>query len=180
MSWQDFVFEPAQYQRLERMAQKRFPGREPLAEEAFTWALERLAEDSWARLGAFAERRSPWAYLATVFRNLLEDFSRARFGRPRPPAWLKRLGSLWVGVYKRLCLERQEPERIVAVLGAEEGEDAAETAREAISVIYGHIPDCGMSASEGPVDPASGRLDAAFRLIADTFQVGDGLDDHHE
>jgi RNA polymerase sigma factor (sigma-70 family) len=143
MDWQHLVFDPQarRVRLLERIARRRFRS-ESLADEAFNFALERLSADGWAMLGGFQERAKPVSFLVAVYANLLEDFARARFGRPRPPAWLARLGRLWKQVFTWLCLERQEPESIVARLAGPEGPDPEEI-DEMITVIFGRIPDCG-------------------------------------
>ena len=47
------------------------------------------------------------AYLHTAFRNTLEDHLRIKDGYPRPPEWIKRLGSAYERIYKLLCLENR-------------------------------------------------------------------------
>lgn len=143
MDWQTFVFNPtaAWMDRLSTLARRRF-GEGSLADEAFNFAFERISENRWELLSGFCGRSQPGSYLIAVFNNELEDFARKKFGRPRPPVWLDRLGETWLRVFKLLCLERREPETIVDQLCAR-NERHPDEVRLIIRTIRGKIPDCG-------------------------------------
>lgn len=97
-----------------------------LAEEASLFVLEQLAEDSWKRLKKFSAESSFKTYLASVTFRLLEDFSRKKFGRKRPPAWIQKLGGTWLHLFRLLCLQRvditEAVERIAQVFITEKKE----------------------------------------------------------
>lgn len=190
MDWQTFFFDQqAQWpDRLMQVARRRFV--DPvLAEEAYTAAFDRLVADNWSALGTYTGKSNPGSYLVTVFSNLLEDFSRSRFGRVRPPAWLSRLGSLWKRVFELLCLERREPETVVDHVSARETLDADEV-RRMIREIRAGVPSCGERtgafAEEGgmaEIDSTSTAQDAPETTLdrADVHQLlsvlGSLLDD---
>jgi RNA polymerase sigma factor (sigma-70 family) len=171
MDWQIFFFTPENDwpARLLKLARRRFPQDEVLAEEACTHVLSHLSADGWKRLGMFGGRSAPGTFLTACMRNALEDFSHARFGKPRPPAWLVRLGGLWLQVFKWLCLERT-PEPAISDRLAASQESTPEQVRSMVRTIRARHPNCGQSLhissldeindSEGraPIDPVA--LDA--------------------
>jgi len=88
-----------------RLAGRRF-GDDITAEEAALYVMEMLEKDDWAVLRSHRGSARLKTFFASVVYNLLEDFSRKRFGRVRPPLWLKKLGGVWMVLYRMLCLER--------------------------------------------------------------------------
>jgi len=84
VDWKSLVFESGWMQKLDQLAAKRF-GAGGLAEEAGNYVIEQLSNDNWASLTSFKGQCKPETYLHTVTNNYLEEFSRKRFGRPRPP-----------------------------------------------------------------------------------------------
>lgn len=156
--WQHFVFNPEGRwtERLMRLAERRFP--DPTASgAAYNFAFEKISENDWRLLDGYTGRAQPGTYLTAVFSRLLEDYARARYGRPRPPAWLRRMGELWQRVYRMLCLERVEPEAIVDSVAHGGGPPRADV-RRTIATIRARIPDCGQSRGEiAMADPAEAR-----------------------
>lgn len=145
--WQQILFDPQNdlMGRLDRLAKKRFWD-ENLADEAFIWILDKLKADNWARLDSFAGKSKPSTFLYTVFLRSLEDFSRTKFGYPRPKTWLKNMGDFWVQIWKRLCLEREPPEQIKMSMGS--GNKHLEREIKQIMVtIKAQEPDCGKQES---------------------------------
>jgi hypothetical protein len=153
MNWQDVIFDPKFMGRLEMFAKKRF-GDNSLAEEACTFSLDKLLDPSWQarRLNQYAGRSSPAGFVFSAFRMLLEDFARHRFGRPRPPAWLKRLGPIWEKVFNLLCLERLETEGIHTRLQSVGNQELHEHIEEAVVVIRSRVTNCGEQIGETPHD----------------------------
>ncbi|MFL0797280.1 MAG: hypothetical protein K6L73_07295 [Cellvibrionaceae bacterium] len=150
IDWQAMVFDPAWMAFLDRLALRRFsqPG---LAEEASTHVIQRLSEDNWAMCQQYSGQAKPETYLQTLTQNLLEEFSRKRFGRPRPPEWLKREGDLWVRLWKMVCLERQAVPTVIDKLH-NEIERSRELLQQAITTIKSRLPWCGSSNREIPAD----------------------------
>ncbi|HFB64133.1 MAG TPA: sigma-70 family RNA polymerase sigma factor [Aeromonadales bacterium] len=143
VDWQQILFDPQNdlIGRLDRLAKKRFWD-ENLADEAFIWILDKLKADNWSRLDGFNGKAKPSTFLYTVFLRSLEDFSRTKFGYPRPKSWLKKLGDLWVQIWKRLCLEREPQEQIKMHLGDGDGQREAEI-KQIMVTIKAKEPDCG-------------------------------------
>jgi len=145
MDWRHAIYAEEWNVRLLRIAEKRF--RDPgLAEEACTAAQAHLDQ----QLAAYGRDQPPSAaLLITIFNRALEDFARSRFGRVRPPVWIKRLGGIWERVFNLLCLERQPTEAIVVQLCG----DAADApcprqVRDAVRQIRGKLPRCGEKLTE--------------------------------
>ncbi len=90
---------------INRLAERRFRD-QLLAEEAALYVIDMLEKDDWQILRNYRGAARLQTYFSAVVYNLLEDFSRKRFGRVRPPPWLKKLGGIWLVLYRLLCLER--------------------------------------------------------------------------
>lgn len=146
IDWPLLVFDEASMKAFEKLATKRF-NEGVLAEEAVTHVVEGLSANDWARCKAFKGNAKPTTYLYSLASNLIEEFSRQRFGRPRPPTWLQEQGELWVQMWKLLCLERQLLPSILDRL-------CANGAREPVLVenvartIKARMPNCGLSAMD--------------------------------
>jgi RNA polymerase sigma factor (sigma-70 family) len=89
-----------------RLAGRRFSD-DIVAEEAALYVMETLSKKDWAILRRHRGRARLKTFFVAVVYNQLEDFSRKRFGRVRPPRWLKKLGGIWLLLYRLLCLERR-------------------------------------------------------------------------
>lgn len=131
---------------MNRLACRRFPKGE-FAEEAALYVMNKLAEDDWRRVRAFTGESTMATYLAAVTLRLLEDFSRSRFGRTQPPAWVKRLGGIWITLFRLLCLERYSPMEAVEILTSQQ-HCQAEFAEKTAYQLLGEIPSCGGSTAE--------------------------------
>ncbi|MAZ89292.1 MAG: hypothetical protein CL693_16805 [Cellvibrionaceae bacterium] len=150
IDWAALVFEPAWLQQLDRLALKRF-AQQGLAEEASSHVIHRLSEDNWAACQHYGGRAKPNTYLLTLTHNFLEEFSRQRFGRPRPPEWLKREGELWVRIWKMICLERQLVASVIDNLTYNDRRDTG-FVQSIIRTIKARLPWCGSSAREIPAE----------------------------
>ena len=139
--------------KLRRFADKRF-GETVFAEEAYTVAFDRLIDPEWQekRLSRFKGGCSPRGFVFSVYRSLLEDYSRSKYGRPRPPAWLQRLGPLWIKIFKLLCLERLETEGIISRLQQEITEGVRDIVEGAVALILSKVSSCGEKSGEVPHD----------------------------
>ena len=148
VDWQSIILEPNWLERLDKQALKRF-GQEGLAEEAAAYVLDQLAADNWHSCRQYTGKAKPQTFLYTLTGNLLEEFARKRFGRPRPPEWLKREGELWVSVWKMVCLERQFATTVVNRL-CHQGNRNREFVEGVIRTIKARLPWCGSSNREIP------------------------------
>lgn len=131
---------------IDRLASKRFP-KADLAKEATAYILDELASDDWRRVESYKGNSSFTTFLGVVVKRLLNDFARKKYGRVRPPEWLKKQGSLWVQVFRLLCLERRSVEDTVYGLTGDE-QRKARIVEEAVSVILSRITDCGKYSGE--------------------------------
>lgn len=164
MSVEDIDWQSVFYQVQDALwarARKRF-GDTPDAESAMNFVLDTLSEDHFAHAGkGYTGRGSPEGFIVIRAVNLMHDYATAKYGRPRPPAWLARLGQAWTQAFTMLCLRRQLPETIVDALFAAANIEA-DRARLMLREIKARIPSCGQlsasevtSAMEGtPDDPA--------------------------
>lgn len=148
MDWGQLFLQPQWLTRIDKLAERRF-GAGGLAEEASSYVLEALSADNWSRCQQFKGNSRPETYIYTLANNALEEFSRRRFGRMRPPEWLKREGPTWVELWKRLCMERQLDDTVLDSFSASGRELAI--VREMVRTIKARMPWCGSSAQEIPV-----------------------------
>lgn len=137
--WQEQA--TAHWELINQLAGRRFPQRE-IAEEAALFVMDGLSHDDWRRLRSFGERSSWSTYIAALTLRLLEDFSRHRFGRMQPPLWVRRLGGIWITLFRLLCLERYSPSEAAQMIG-DRYPGQVQTAEEAAYRLLGEIPSCG-------------------------------------
>ncbi len=126
---------------VDRLAARRFA--DPvLADEAVVYVLEKLQAPGANQLQGFSGRAQFSTYLGSVVRRLFEDFSRSKFGRLRPPAWIARLGGRWLLLYRLLCMERLS---LVEALSTLENHQAVQgfDDEEAACQILSEVTDCG-------------------------------------
>ena len=124
------------------IAGRRFAD-ETLAEEAALYVLNRLEEDDCRRLRAFSGRAKLSTYIASVCIRLLEDFSRKKFGRVRPPGWVTALGGIWLLLFQLLCLQRLALTDAVETVLAGKGVGRREEVEKAAWNILERITHCG-------------------------------------
>ncbi len=153
------------------MARRRF-GDSPDADAAYNYALECVAADGWARLEqGYSGRGQPAAFLAVTFSRLLEEYAQRKYGRKRPPAWLKRRNGIWTRIYELLCLARQPAQSIVDAI-VSNTEHPPEEIHRAIREVKGRIPDCGAYVGEYLDDEGLAGEGAAGAASSN----GDGLE----
>lgn len=149
VNWHEIILNTKWLARLDKQAIKRF-GQQGLADEAASYVLEKLAKNNWACCNTYIGKAKPETFLYTLTGNLLEEFSRKRFGRPRPPEWLKREGELWVSIWKMICLERQGVITVTDNL-YKLGNREPNFIEGIIRTIKARLPWCGSSHREIPV-----------------------------
>ncbi len=131
---------------IDRLAEKRFAATVE-AEEAATFVVEKISEDDWKRCKKFNTKSHPKAFLVTAIRNLLEDYSRHKFGRPRPPEWLRALGKLSIELWSELCLERRSIAEVIHRYEQRKFEDI-ELVKDKSKEIKRELPNCGKQGFE--------------------------------
>ncbi len=131
-----------QWTLINKLSQKRF-GDRPLAEEAALVVMDKLLENDGRRVRSY-EGKAPFpAFVGSLSWRMLEDFSRKRFGRKRPPLWIRNLGGMWLKLYRLLCLERFEIAEAVAITGQAEVRTPAKDIDTAAWRIRQEVVDCG-------------------------------------
>jgi hypothetical protein len=159
---------------INRLASRRF-ARDVIAEEAALFVINRLEDNDWQRLKSYGGSASLATYLSTLTFRLLEDFARKKFGRLRPPLWIRNLGGVWELLFRFLCQERlpvyEAVEHVRDRMPAEETaaiEDSAWTVRASVTdcgrhqdreVPLGDEHDC----SDPEAEPQQLRLEEAER-----------------
>ena len=146
VDWRALVFDQQWMQRLERLAAKRF-GAGGLAEEAAGYVIEKISENEWAVFQSYKGQSKPETYLHTLTGNFLEEFSRKRFGRPRPPEWVKREGETWIRIWKMICLERCMPQSVIDLVCVDDSRQES-FVKHVIQTLKARIPWCGESSRE--------------------------------
>ena len=132
----------AHWHRINSMAVRRF-GESTLAEEAALAVMDGLAADDWRRVKSFGGKSSFSTFVMTLTARLLEDFARKRFGRVRPPLWVKTLGGIWEKLFAALCLERLRPAEAVDVVLQRHFSAVKKEIEEAAFQLLAKIPGCG-------------------------------------
>ncbi|MEO5364509.1 MAG: hypothetical protein H7838_12925, partial [Magnetococcus sp. DMHC-8] len=136
-----------QWQRLEQLALRRF-GDANLADEAMLFTQEAMAKNDWGPLRAYEGRATAsfTTFFSQIAWRMLEDFSRARFGRVHIPQWVTAQGPFLAEVYRLLCLERMSATHLVEFLrGSAPGGRSEVTIWAAINTILKQATDCGKS-----------------------------------
>lgn len=163
-------------QRLNAAARKRF-GDTADAEAAYNYALDAVSAEDWSRLRkGYRGRGRPDGFLAITFANLMEEYAVKKYGRRRPPKWVRDLGGMWPRIFEMLCLRRLLPETIVDAVSDGVAVVAAE-ARRAIAMVRAKIPNCGQYTGEINVESEAaedsappGELAAGeFRLLCEVL-----------
>ena len=130
-----------QWPLVNRLAERRFgPG---LGEEAALWVLDNLALDDWRRLREYRGRAGFPGFLAVVVSRLLEDFARRKFGRVRPPGWIRSLGGMWRLLFELLCLRRLSVQEAVTSLRVQRPEISEKEGEQAAWAILERVVNCG-------------------------------------
>ncbi len=125
------------------MAARRF-GEGVLAEEAALAVIDGLKADNWHRLRAYNEQATLTTFVRTLTVRLLEDFARKRFGRVRPPLWVKTFGGIWEKLFTALCLERLPVAEAVEIVLQRQTDAGKKEIESAAYDLLARIPDCGM------------------------------------
>ncbi len=146
-----------------------------LAEEAVVYVLEKLQEDEGRRLAGYSGGSRFSSYLSAVVMRLFEDFSRKKFGRLRPPAWLARLGGMWLEAFKLLCMQRKSfPETVDEMIAYHHL--SSQTAEHMTTTILAEVVDCGHRhgqtvAMEDDADHADAKSPGVARGLEDKERV---------
>ena len=141
----------AHWDFINKMAKRRF-WQSVVAEEAALAVMNALAKDDWAVLKKYRGEAGFDAFFRAVAAAELENFARARFGRRRPPLWVRRLGGIWEKLYAILCRERAPLHEATEFIGAKMEHVNVAEVEWAARELLARIPDCGMVVEEVPLD----------------------------
>ena len=130
------------WELIDRLARRRFSV-ETLSEEAALFVMNRLEKDEWELLRSYRGSARLKTYFSSVVYNLLEDFARERFGRVRPPLWLRKLGGIWLLLYRLMCLERYSYSEATNLAADRYQRFRFGQIELMADRILGEIPDCG-------------------------------------
>jgi RNA polymerase sigma factor (sigma-70 family) len=127
---------------IDRLARRRFV-KDVIAEEAALYVINGLEENNWQRLEHFSGKASWAAFLSSLTFRLLEDFARKKFGRLRPPLWIRNLGGVWELLFRFLCQERlpigEAVEHVQVRMPSKQKAAIEDSAR----MIHAEVTDCG-------------------------------------
>ncbi len=124
------------------MAHRRFAN-DSLAEEAAIFVVDSLERNNWQKLSSFKGRSSFQTFLSSITFRLLEDFSRSKFGRIRPPLWVQNLGGIWSLLFTFLCMERLKRTEAVECVASRVQTATREEVEDAALHLLAEITDCG-------------------------------------
>ena len=133
-----------QWARINKAAVRRF-GDNSFAEEAALAVMEGLEANDWQRVRGYHGKAAFSSYVMALTGRLLEDFARSRFGRVRPPLWVKTMGGIWSKLFIALCLERLKVSEAVEVVFQRQFTAEKKDIEDAAYSLLGRIPDCGVS-----------------------------------
>ena len=139
---------------INRIAERRFIDTN-CAEEAALFVMNRLEEDDCRRLRTFSGRAKFSTFISSLTIRLLEDFSRKKFGRVRPPAWITALGGIWVTLFQLLCLQRLSVVEAIETMKSRVAGSKQQQVEETAWTILEKVTDCGKHQGlEVPFDDA--------------------------
>jgi len=127
---------------INRIAERRFIDTN-CAEEAALYVINRLEEDDCRRLRTFSGRAKFSTFISSLTIRLLEDFSRKKFGRVRPPAWIAALGGIWVTLFQLLCLQRLSVVEAIETMKNRVAGSKQQQVEETAWTILEKVTDCG-------------------------------------
>ena len=139
---------------INRIAERRFIDSN-CAEEAALYVINRLEEDDCRRLRTFSGRAKFSTFISSLTIRILEDFSRKKFGRIRPPAWITALGGIWVTLFQLLCLQRLNVVEAIETMKRRVADNKQQQVEETAWTILEKVTDCGKHQGlEVPFDDA--------------------------
>lgn len=159
------------WEQINRAAARRF-GDNSFAEEAALAVIEKLEINDWQRVRRYGGRGSFSSYVMTLTVRLLEDYSRTRFGRVRPPLWVRTMGGIWSKLFTALCLERLKVGEAVEVVFQRQATAEKKEIEDAAYTLLGRIPDCGINRGYEVEynERCNGRTSSAAVQEADTVE----------
>jgi DNA-directed RNA polymerase specialized sigma24 family protein len=147
------------WNQLDAMARRRFPKDQNLAHEGLLYVLKHLEAEDWRRVRTWQGLGQFLPFLSMLAARLLMDFSRARFGYIRRPAWLaEKQDPLWDTAYRLLVVERWSRHEAIEQLLLGSTERERWFIGEVVSTIRTRCSDQALPAAQ-PADTGLGQAD---------------------
>jgi hypothetical protein len=160
--WREQVFQ--HWELIENSSQTRFHN-DATAIEASQYVIDKLEADDWRRVRQYNGRARFSSFISIIISRLLEDFSRKKFGRIRPPRWLEALGRQYLRTFQALCQARLSIHEAIEQLCRDmKSPVCEENVEEAAAVILARLPHCGQYVGE-PIPTDMESLNETFYKI---------------
>lgn len=96
-----------QWQFLSRLAERRFPNDDSMAQESLLFVLEKLEAGEWKRVRAWEGQGAFHTFLAVLTARLMTDYTRSKYGHHRTPTWINRKNdSVWTKAYQLIIFQK--------------------------------------------------------------------------
>ncbi|MCH9696565.1 MAG: hypothetical protein K0U68_00510 [Gammaproteobacteria bacterium] len=106
-----------QWQFLGRLAERRFPNDDSMAQGALMFVLEKLEKDQWKRVRAWEGQGAFHTFLAVLTARLMTDYARSVYGHHRTPTWINRKeDSAWTKAYQLIVFQNYSRHEAVEIL----------------------------------------------------------------
>ena len=183
-NWPELVFSEKFMAALEYHAAKRIKGDDSAKEEAVTYVIEKLSENDWHRCKTYKGDASPNSFLYALSGPLIIEYTRKRFGRVRPPEWLKREGKFWEQIWQEVCLNRLHEQTVIdrhcsdqkssdqQYSGQKPNVREPFTVKNIIRTIKAKLPWCGVSNMPESMDD---EANAEINFLPEGGTISDAL-----
>jgi len=156
IDWAEVYFSEKIQNRVERLVKEKFHTDETTAEEAITYLLEAFSKDNWKKCHSFKGNSSPETFIQALISTTIVDFHRKKYGRRRPPVWLKKKGSLWVDLWHDHCLNRDP---IPLLMNRYKADREEQTIGLILTEIKAKLPWCGVSDAPISIDETGNNIE---------------------
>ncbi|HFD10857.1 MAG TPA: hypothetical protein ENJ32_00070 [Crenotrichaceae bacterium] len=111
----ELVFD--QWQFLSRLAERRFPNDDSMAQGALLFVLEKLEVDKWKRVRAWEGQGAFHTFLAVLTARLMTDYTRSKFGHHRTPTWINNKNDIaWTKAYQLIIFQNYSRKDAIEIL----------------------------------------------------------------
>jgi hypothetical protein len=108
-----------QWKFLSRLAERRFPKDDSMAQEALLFVLEKLETGQWKRVRAWEGQGAFHTFLAVLTARLMTDYTRSKYGHHRTPTWINRKNdTAWTKAYQLIIFQNYSRLDAIEILSA--------------------------------------------------------------